>query len=169
MDKTSIFRKESLDRIESPEQLDAYIRVSRPAVWVVLLALLIAAVSVIVWSIVGTLPETMTVNGVSVGGNIVKAYQSVEGANTSLAECKVNISLPDGSSVQGVVESVSQIPYSEEEIRQSIQYDWIAQNVIPDTYAYEIIIRTDREIESDLLAKVAITTDEVKPIEFILG
>ena len=33
MDKQSIFRRESLDRVESPEQLDAYIKVSHPKVW----------------------------------------------------------------------------------------------------------------------------------------
>ena len=37
----SIFRKKSLDRISSPEQLNDYIRVSTPSVWMVLFAIII--------------------------------------------------------------------------------------------------------------------------------
>lgn len=48
MDKQSIFRRESLDRVESPEQLDAYIKVSHPKVWLIMAALLVAVISVIV-------------------------------------------------------------------------------------------------------------------------
>lgn len=168
MEKKSIFRPESLEHIENPEQMDDYIRVSRPHAWVIVLALLIAAASVIVWSVVGTLPETMTLNGVT-EGNMVRAYESVEGANTNLVGCDVNVTLPDGTSVPGTVIAVSQNPYSEEEIRSGIAYDWIAENVIPSTYAYEILITTDESLTSDLVATVAITTDEVKPIQFILG
>ena len=38
----SPFRQESLDRAKSPEQLDDYIRVSNPGVWMVLGAVLLA-------------------------------------------------------------------------------------------------------------------------------
>lgn len=37
----SPFRQESLDRAKSPEQLDDYIRVSNPGVWMVLGAVLL--------------------------------------------------------------------------------------------------------------------------------
>ena len=37
----SVFRKKSLDQINSPEQLDDYIRVTTPSVWIVLLALVV--------------------------------------------------------------------------------------------------------------------------------
>ena len=62
MDKQNIFRRESLDRVESPEQLDAYIKVSHPKVWLIVAALLVAVISVIVWSVVGSLPQTLTTN-----------------------------------------------------------------------------------------------------------
>ena len=45
MDKQSIFRRESLDRVESPEQLDAYIKVSHRG-WLIMAALLVAVISV---------------------------------------------------------------------------------------------------------------------------
>ena len=59
--KKSIFRQESLDRVESPEQLDQYIRVSTPSAWIMVSALLIASASLLIWSFTGSLPQTITV------------------------------------------------------------------------------------------------------------
>lgn len=138
MDKQSIFRRESLDRVESPEQLDAYIKVSHPKVWLIMAALLVAVISVIVWSVVGSLPQTMTVKGVTVGGNVINCYECVENANTNLIGCKANITLPDGRNISGKVEAVSQNPYSQEEIRAEISEDWLADNVLDGNYSYEV-------------------------------
>lgn len=169
MEKRSIFRKESLDRVESPEQLDEYIKVSHPKVWLMIAALLVAAIAVIVWSVVGSLPQTMEVKGVTVGGDVINCYEDVENANTNLVGCKANISLPDGSSISGEVEAVSQNPYSQEEIRSEISEDWLADNVLTGNYSYEVRVIAEEEIPEDMLATVTITTAEMKPIQFILN
>jgi len=48
-----IFRKESLDRVSSPEQLNDYIRVTTVSVWIVLLALVILLLGMLAWSVFG--------------------------------------------------------------------------------------------------------------------
>lgn len=50
----SIFRKKSLERISSPDQLDDYIRVTTPSVWVALLALIVLLAGILAWTILGT-------------------------------------------------------------------------------------------------------------------
>ena len=50
----SIFRQKSMDRVSSPEQLNDYIRVTTPSVWVVLIALVLLLAGMLVWSIFGT-------------------------------------------------------------------------------------------------------------------
>ena len=54
-EKNSIFRKKSLDRIESPEQLNDYIRVTSPGIWIFLAAAIILLVGIILWGIFGHL------------------------------------------------------------------------------------------------------------------
>ena len=50
----SIFRDKSLERISSPDQMDDYIRVTTPSVWIALLALVILLIGILAWSILGT-------------------------------------------------------------------------------------------------------------------
>jgi hypothetical protein len=54
-----IFRKKSLDKVSSPEQLNDYIRVSNPGVWLVLAAVIVLLIGVCVWGIFGRLETTV--------------------------------------------------------------------------------------------------------------
>ena len=51
----SIFRDKSLERISSPDQMDDYIRVTTPSVWIALLALVILLVGILAWTVLGTM------------------------------------------------------------------------------------------------------------------
>ena len=46
----SIFRKESIERVSNPEQLNDYLHVTSPAIWVVLAAVILLLGSLFVWS-----------------------------------------------------------------------------------------------------------------------
>lgn len=67
----SIFRKESLDRISSPEEYDQYLQVTGPGIWIVMGAIVLVLVGAIVWSILGRLDTTMEVAVVSKGESVV--------------------------------------------------------------------------------------------------
>lgn len=54
-EKKQLFRQESLEKIESPEKMDSFVRVVNPGVWVVLAAALIAIAGVIIWGFFGTI------------------------------------------------------------------------------------------------------------------
>ena len=50
-----VFRRKTLDRIASPEQLTDYLRVTNPGIWVILAAVILLLAGVLAWSMVGTL------------------------------------------------------------------------------------------------------------------
>lgn len=56
--KESVFRKESLERVSSPDQLTDYLRVTNPGVWIILAAVVLLLAGIIVWSLAGTLETT---------------------------------------------------------------------------------------------------------------
>ena len=51
---SGIFRAKSMERVSGPEELNDYIRVTTPSVWIVLAALLALLAGMLVWSIFGT-------------------------------------------------------------------------------------------------------------------
>lgn len=64
-DKTNgnetVFRKETLERISSPEQLTDYLKITNPGVWVILSAVILLLAGLFAWSMIGTLETTATV------------------------------------------------------------------------------------------------------------
>ena len=48
-----IFRQKSLDKVKSPENLNDYIQVSNPSVWLLLFSILILLAGICVWGIFG--------------------------------------------------------------------------------------------------------------------
>lgn len=59
-----LYRKSALERLSNPEQLDKSLVVVSPMSWIALLALTVVVVITVVWSIVGSLPETVTTSGI---------------------------------------------------------------------------------------------------------
>ena len=55
-----LFRKSSLERISSPEQLNDYIKAAGPAAWLVLAAAVILLTGACIWGIFGRLETRLT-------------------------------------------------------------------------------------------------------------
>ena len=49
MEKPTVFRKKSLERIQSPEQLNDYLCVTNPSVWVLLTAVALILAGALLW------------------------------------------------------------------------------------------------------------------------
>ncbi len=54
-----LFRKKSLDKVKSPENLDDYIQVSNPGVWLLLISVVILLAGACVWGIFGHIDSTV--------------------------------------------------------------------------------------------------------------
>ena len=55
-----LFRRKTLDKVSSPEQMNDYIRVTSPGVWLVLAAVIALLAGLIIWSALGRLETTVT-------------------------------------------------------------------------------------------------------------
>ena len=70
------FRKTSLDRISSPEQLNEYIRVTNPGVWLIIAAAAALLAGALIWSMSGTIQSTVSA-GLLVQGQSAVCYVRV--------------------------------------------------------------------------------------------
>ena len=59
--QNQIFRKKSLDRVSSPDQMEDYIHVTSPSVWIIFAAIVVLLIGACVWGIMGYLDTTATV------------------------------------------------------------------------------------------------------------
>ena len=57
-EESEIFRRESLERLSSPERLDQLLRIVKPQHWIFVLTLGLGLVLVCVWSVLGRIPVT---------------------------------------------------------------------------------------------------------------
>ena len=69
--KQDLFRKESLSQLSSPDQLTDYIRVSTPATWVLLTAIILLLAGTCVWGVFGRLDTSVQGDAVS-GGSVLE-------------------------------------------------------------------------------------------------
>ena len=56
-----IFRKKSMERVSSPEQLNDYIRVSNPSLWMTIAAIIVLLAGACVWGVFGRLETKVRV------------------------------------------------------------------------------------------------------------
>lgn len=61
--ESSLFRKSSLERVSSPDQLNEYIKVTNPSLVVILIAIFSILVAGIIWIFCGTVPKTVNLTG----------------------------------------------------------------------------------------------------------
>lgn len=104
-----LYRKSALEKISNPEQLDKALVVTSPLSWLALVAVTLILVVTVVWSVVGRIPETLTLGGyvVAGNGNVSAVYSDWTGTVQKVhvrkgdpiyAETKLaDIVLPDGT------------------------------------------------------------------------
>ena len=76
-----LFRKKSLDKVKSPENLDDYIRVSNPGVWLLLISVIILLAGACVWGFFGHIDST-----VDVVAEVKNGVLTTTVADTNIAE-----------------------------------------------------------------------------------
>ncbi len=74
----NIFRKVSLERLRSPEQLDQLIKVTSVKAWIAIVAIFLLLITGIVWGVIGKIPTKINGQGILLTGggihNVVHTY-----------------------------------------------------------------------------------------------
>lgn len=156
---SDLFRKKSMEKVTSPEQLNDYIRVSNPGVWTVLAAVVILLAGACVWGVFGRLDSAVQTAGTAENGEIV-CY--VKAANIS--------SLTDKSfiSVNEEEYPVTDIAASPIRLNNEKNSSILSLAGIDATDAvYEV--RANAAGLPDGTYKVTVIKERVAPISFILN
>lgn len=93
----SLFRKNALDALSSPEQLDQPLRLLRPGQWLLLLSLGCFCLTVVLWSVFGRLPVRISGRGVLIRTDSLTLVQSESNGRILGLKAKVGDCLQAGT------------------------------------------------------------------------
>ena len=153
----TLFRKLIMNRINSPEQLNAYIRVARPSVWLLLGAIILLLVGVIVWGIAGTVTSAVDVVVLAVEDERPLCFVSAEDA----AEIKAGMTVSFADTEASVI-SVSEAFYAED--MEKLSFLQVAGINAGDLYCVLEIEAGDLEPG---IYKGEIVIERIRPITFV--
>lgn len=187
----NIFRKSSLERISSPEQLNEYVKITNPSVWYVILGLFSLLIAAGIWAFTGTIPQTVQMTGVAFTNEAqadkVYCYVTMSMSKRLSEGMKVQVS-PDYAPreeygyIFGKVESIGQKPVTEAEIINTFGSMQYVQEILPQGNVVEVIVGLESadgklkwsnkkgenvSVTSGSYCNLLIVTEERKPYEMV--
>lgn len=154
----SLFRTKSMDRISSPEQLNDYIHVSTPAVWMVLLAIVILLTGVCVWGVVGRMDTVLSAAAVARDGTVVTYVREADAASV---EEGLRVSIGES---EGTIASVGAHPVRVDE--SFGEYVRHLGGLQEGEWVYEAVLSITCP---DGVYSAQIITQSVSPMSFVLN
>jgi len=153
-----LFRQQSVDKVSSPEQLNEYIRVANPGVWMVLAVIVILLAGVIVWGCIGHLDTTLAAAVVADGGEAVMYVNE-----SDAPKLKLGMTVRTGE-MEYIITEISAEPIKVDEMLS--EYAVHASGLTMGEWAY--VVKIDGAF-ADGVHKAEIIIESISPISFILN
>lgn len=113
-----LFREKSLERISSPENLNEYLKVASPGVWLIMISVILVIVGGIFWASSGYVEKTVETALVSDGAG--ENYLIIKGNEKDNIAVDMEVRVPDRDSAKIV--SVSATPIHPDENMSEYAY-----------------------------------------------
>ena len=91
MDRAQLYRKGSMEQIQSPEQLNNYLRVTNPSVWVLLMAVILLLVGLLIWGSFTYIDSVATGSAEVLDGSMTLRFEDPGTAESIEVGMSVNI------------------------------------------------------------------------------
>lgn len=156
-----LFRKKSLDRISSPEQLNDYIRVTNPGIWLLMSGIVFLLLGLCVWGIFGKLDTTLTVCGITEEKH---TYCYVKEADREKIAQGMQVRIEDE------FYSIQQIPMQPIQVDEDTFVEYLAHlgNLADGEWVYEIKLNKMYG-EDGSIFNADIIIETVAPMHFVLN
>lgn len=162
----TIFRKKSLERIASPDQLDDYLKVSSPSVWLVLIALILTLIAAGVWCFLGRMPATMETTGIRSETGALIFVPADQGYLVQPGmQARFNLDNTE-SAIIGQVEEIGE-PLPAIQAAEAAGAGWLP---LSDEWVCPVTVQlTDAVLQEGAAYDAQIVLDEYRPIDLLFG
>ncbi len=162
-DEPNFFRRQAVEEMSSPDDLDKYLRVTNPSVWISLLAVIFLLAGLFAWAALGTINTSITTSAVRIGDKVM-TFASNDQTDEITAGDDVYV-----GNVSGRVANVQEFPYSKDEVRMILGNDYLTETLMKDNWAHMVTIEVDdpQAIKENVPVKCVITTERVSPLKMM--
>ena len=108
MEKASLFRQKSLERLSSPEQLNDLVRITTPLGWLALTTIGVALFFVVLWGCIGSVPITVNGSGILLRGGKASTIIALGGGQVERLEVQFNDIVKPGQVIGRITQPVVQ-------------------------------------------------------------
>ena len=156
--------RKALDRLQSPDDLDRYLRMPTPGIWISIIACAAILLGIGAWAVFGSVSDHITLRGVATIDGIVCLVDS---------DTALRIKKGDFAYVNGVPESVTHVEEWAYETSRHTEVgltDLEIRQLAGDIKTvHPIIISNSQDLEFKKSVQVTITVDQKTPLAMIFG
>lgn len=165
-----IFREKSLKKITSSEDLNDYVKVASPGVWLILVAVIALLVGLLIWGIFGRIDTTIYCSG-KVNNGIATVYVKEEDIDKVDDKTLIHIG-KDYWSIREDLIGVNEEPMriSEEDFSEKALHfgdlevgDWVYK------VEFRIVNRENKEIVTDGIYSIGLIVEKFRPISLLFN
>lgn len=176
MANNNLFRKSSLDRVSSPEQLDEYVKVTSPNLILIIIAIFSILFAGIVWIFNSDIPKYEKIPGIVITENGVKKLYSFVDIGTSQKfkigmQTRISpeyISAEEYGYINGEIESVGKKIIDTESILKKFKNPNMIAQILPAYNCVEVVTLL-KEPSKDKIAQIEIIDGSQCTSSVIIG
>lgn len=154
---SNVFRQKNLDKINSPESLNDYVKVTNPSVWIILTGILILIIGAFIFSAFGTVDTNKNL-AVSVTNGDIMAYMD----ENDISSIDVHMTIK----IDGTEYAIRSIPDRPIKVYEVDEYVLHKANMESVEWVYPI------EVEGTLKDGAyigTVTVEHISPISYIFN
>lgn len=162
--RSSIFNQKATEKLRSPDDLDKYVRVTNPSVWIVLVVCIALLVGLLAWGAFGSVTTSVSTTGTIIEGKALCMLSAEDVAKVNAGDAAVI----GGESVK--VERVTSAPLSRGEVASLVTSDYLVSTLMTGDWAYVVFFEGDISgLAENVPLSVSITTERIAPLSLVLG
>ena len=163
-ERRPIFNQQAAQRLRNPDDLDKYLGVTTPSVWLIIGACIALLLGLLAWGIFGAVTTSVSTTGVCVNDSAMCFLEAEDAAKVQVGDAAV----VGGEHMR--VAQISRVPVSREEAGEILHSDYLVSALIDGDWAYQIVFEgSTAALDEDVPLTVTITTERIAPLQLVLG
>ncbi len=160
---SSVFNEKAVRRLKNPNDVDEYIRIGSPSVYLILCGCIALLIGIVAWGIFGSVTTKVIATGTVIDG---KALCFLSEGDVDKLHVGDDVAM-GGTSLK--VASIAKAPISRSKAAQIVTDQYLLDSVMEGSWAYVVTLEGEgaSNLSQDVPIGMQITVERIAPIELL--